>query len=324
MAIMNIVQAVNSALLSEMERDERVIVLGEDVGRDGGVFRATEGLWQKFPDRVFDTPLAESGIVGTSIGLAMYGMRPVAEIQFEGFSYSTLDQIISHAGRIRTRSRGRYTCPIVVRFPYGGGIHAPEHHSESPETYYAHTPGIKVVVPSTPYDTKGLLTSSIRDPDPVVFFEPKRIYRAIKEDVPGEDYTVPIGKARIIRSGNDVSVFCWGAMVPVCMQAADQTIGLGVNCEIIDLRSLSPMDTDAIIKSVEKTGRAVIVHEAPKSCGVGAEIAALISDRNLLYLEAPVARVTGYDVTMPLAKLENYYLPNAERVLQGIEKVMSF
>ena len=324
MSVMNIVQAVNSALLSEMSRDERVIVLGEDVGKDGGVFRATEGLWQKFPHRVFDTPLAESGIVGTSIGLAMYGMRPVAELQFEGFSYAALDQIISHAGRIRTRSRGRYTCPLVIRFPYGGGIHAPEHHSESPETYYVHTPGIKVVVPSTPYDTKGLLISAIRDPDPVIFFEPKRIYRAIKEDVPENAYTVPIGKARVTRSGNDISIFAWGAMVPVCMQAADMALGLGVSCEVIDLRTLSPMDTDAIIKSVEKTGRAVIVHEAPKSCGVGAEIAALISDRDLLYLEAPVARVTGFDIPVPLAKLENYYLPTPEKVLYGIEKVMSF
>ena len=324
MAKINIVEAVNLALRQEMARDKKVIVLGEDVGVDGGVFRATEGLIKLFGgERVIDTPLSELGIVGVSIGLAVNGMKPVAEIQFDGFTYGAFDQIISHAGRIRNRSRGRYSCPMVVRFPYSGGIHAPEHHSESPEAIYAHTPGIKVVVPSNPYDTKGLLISAIRDPDPVIFMEPKRIYRAIKEEVPEEEYTVPIGVANAVRQGNDVTLIAWGAMIRVCMEAAEK-VKDKIDCEVIDLRSLSPMDTDSIIQSVEKTGRVVIVHEAPRSGGLGAEIAARISEKALLSLEAPIERVTGFDVPMPLHKLENYYLPDAKRVIKGIERVMGF
>jgi pyruvate dehydrogenase E1 component beta subunit len=319
---MNIVEAIKTGLREEMERDKDVIILGEDVGIDGGVFRVTDGLFKKFGDkRVIDTPLAELGIVSISIGLAVYGMKPVPEIQFSGFLYSTIDQIINHASRIRNRSRGKYTCPITIRSPYSGGIHAPEHHSESMEALFAHIPGLKVVIPSNPYDAKGLLSSSIRDPDPVVFLEPKKIYRAVKGDVPSEEYSVPLGKAKVRKEGSDVSVFCWGAMVPVCEAAAQKTKH---SVEIVDLRTVSPLDIETILGSVKKTGRAVIVHEAPRTCGVGAEIAALISDRDLLYLEAPVARVTGYDVPVPLSKLEGFYLPDSKRVLRGIEKVMSF
>ena len=323
MPLLTIVQAVNLALHEEMQRDDKVLVLGEDVGINGGVFRATEGLLEKFHDRVFDTPLAETAIAGVSIGLAVNGFRPVAEIQFEGFSYSTLDQMINHAARIRTRSRGRYTCPMVLRFPYSGGIHAPEHHSDSPEAHYVHTPGLKVVIPSTPYDTKGLLKSAIRDPDPVVFMEPKKIYRAVKEEVPEDDYTVPIGEAKIRKEGNDVTIITYGAMTIPTLQAAQQLEGK-VSCEVIDLRTLSPMDEDMIIKSVRKTGRAIIVHEAPKTGGVGAEISAIINEKAIMYLEAPIARVTGYDIIMPLYKLENYYLPDAERIKNNIEKVAGF
>jgi len=323
MPLLTIVQAVNLALHEEMQRDDKVLVLGEDVGINGGVFRATEGLLEKFHDRVFDTPLAETAIAGVSIGLAVNGFRPVAEIQFEGFSYSTLDQMINHAARIRTRSRGRYTCPMVLRFPYSGGIHAPEHHSDSPEAHYVHTPGLKVVIPSTPYDTKGLLKSAIRDPDPVVFMEPKKIYRAVKEEVPEDDYTVPIGEAKIRKEGNDVTIITYGAMTIPALQAAQQLEGK-VSCEVIDLRTLSPMDEDTIIKSVRKTGRAVIVHEAPKTGGVGAEISAIINEKAIMYLEAPISRVAGYDIIMPLYKTENYYLPDAERIKNNIEKVAGF
>ena len=322
--ILNMVQAINLGLKQEMEKDRNVIILGEDVGRDGGVFRVTEGLLEKFgEERVIDTPLAELAIVGCSIGLAVYGFKPVAEIQFDGFMYGAIDQLISHAGRIRTRSRGRFHCPLVVRAPYSGGIHAPEHHSESPEAYFVHTPGIKVVIPSSPYTAKGLLVSAIRDPDPVIFLEPKRIYRAIKEEVPEEEYAIPLGKARIVQQGTDVTLFAYGSMIPVCLQAADK-VKEKYSVEIIDLMTLSPIDLETILESVKKTGRCVIVHEAPMTCGVGAEISALLSDRDIMYLEAPIVRVTGFDAVMPLAKLENYYLPNAERVVQGIEKVMQF
>ena len=323
MPLLTIVQAVNLALHEEMQRDDKVIVLGEDVGVNGGVFRATEGLIDKFPNRVFDTPLAETAIAGVSIGLAVNGFKPVAEIQFEGFSYSTLDQMINHAARIRNRSRGRYTCPMVLRFPYSGGIHAPEHHSDSPEAYYVHTPGLKVVIPSTPYDTKGLLKSAIRDPDPVVFMEPKKIYRSVKEEVPEDDYTIPIGEAKIRKEGNDVTIITYGAMTIPVLQAAKELEGK-VSCEVIDLRTLSPIDEDTIIKSVRRTGRVVIVHEAPKTGGVGAEISAVINEKAIMYLEAPISRVTGYDIIMPLYKLENYYLPDAERIKNNIEKVAGF
>ncbi len=325
MAKLNIVEALNLALKQEMERDKKVIVLGEDVGKDGGVFRVTDGLWQKFGDsRVIDTPLAESGIVGSAFGLAVNGFKPIAEIQFDGFSYLGFDQIINHLSRIRTRSRGRFSCPAVIRFPFSGGIHAPEHHSESPETIFVHTPGIKVVIPSSPYDAKGLLIASIRDPDPVVFMEPKKIYRLIKEEVPEDDYIVPIGKAKIIAEGNDVTLISWGAMVRQCIEAANQLAQKGIGVEVIDLRTLSPLDKDSVVNSVKKTGRCVIVHEAPKTCGFGAEIVALINENALLNLEAPILRVTGFDTPMPLYKLEEYYLPNTARIVTAINKVMNF
>jgi len=321
MTVMNMVQAINSALMQEMEADGTVVVLGEDVGIDGGVFRVTDGLLKKFPNRVIDTPLAELAIAGTSVGMAVYGLKPVAEIQFDGFSPPILDQIICHAGRIRWRTSGRYHAPLVIRIPYGGGIKALEHHSDSPEAYFVHTPGIKVVIPSTPYEAKGLLASSIRDPDPVIFLEPKRIYRAIKEDVPDEPYTLPLGEAKIVREGEDVTLISYGAMTRTCKQVMEKSRH---SIEIIDVRTLSPLDTKTIIESVKKTGRAVIVHEAPRSCGFGAEIAAVISDKDLLHLKAPVTRVTGFDTVMPLPKLEEYYIPSAERIEAGIEKIMEF
>jgi pyruvate dehydrogenase E1 component beta subunit len=324
LAQLNLVGAVRLALKQEMERDPDVVVLGEDVGVDGGVFRATEGLVQEFGEnRVIDTPLSESGIVGVAIGLALYGLKPVAEIQFEGFLYPALDQIISHVGRIRNRSRGRFHVPLVIRFPYGGGIRAPEHHSDSPEALLVHTPGIKVVVPSTPIDAKGLLTSSIRDPDPVLFMEPKRIYRAIVEDVPEDDYTVPLGEAKVVREGTDITLISWGAMVRYSNEAAEK-VRDRVSVEVVDLRTLSPMDTATITKSVEKTGRAVVVHEAPRTAGLGAEVTAIINETAFLSLEAPVERVTGFDVPFPQHKLENYYLPNTERIVKAIEKVANF
>ncbi len=325
MAKLNMVEAINLGLREEMERDNRVIILGEDVGREGGVFRVTDGLQERFgTDRVADTPLAESGIVGTAFGMAVYGLRPIAEIQFEGFLYPCLDQINNHIGRIRNRSRGRFTCPLVIRVPYGGGIHAPEHHSDSPEAILAHTPGIKVVIPSTPYEAKGLLISSIRDPDPVIFFEPKRIYRAIREEVPEGDYTIPLGKARLVQEGKDVTVVAWGAMVREVLNAANQLREDKIEVEIIDLRTVSPMDVETIVNSIRKTGRGVIVHEAPKTCGLGAEIIAFINEKALLSLQAPVERVTGFDVPVPLMKTENYYLPNPKRIVLAVKKVMSF
>lgn len=321
MTVMNMVQAINSALMQEMESDETVVVLGEDVGIDGGVFRVTDGLLKKFPDRVIDTPLAELGIAGTAVGMAVYGLKPVAEIQFDGFTPPILDQVISHASRIRWRTSGRYHVPLVIRFPYGGGIKALEHHSDSPEAYFVHTPGIKVVIPSSPYQAKGLLISSIRDPDPVIFMEPKRIYRAIKEDVPDESYTIPLGEAKVVREGEDVTLITYGAMLRTCKQVMEKSQH---NIEVIDVRTLSPLDTKTIIESVKKTGRAVIVHEAPRSCGFGAELAAVINDKDLLHLKAPVTRVTGFDTVMPLPKLEEFYIPSAERIEAGIEKVMEF
>ena len=325
MAKRNMVEAINRGLMEEMERDPSVMVLGEDVGKEGGVFRVTEGLQAKFgPERVVDTPLAESAIVGTAFGLAVKGLRPVAEIQFEGFLAPAMDQIMSHICRIRTRSRGRFTCPMVIRSPWGGGIRAPEHHSDSPEAIFAHTPGIKVVIPSTPYDAKGLIVSAIRDPDPVLFLEPKRIYRAIKEEVPDGEYTIPIGQAKVIRDGSDVTVISWGAMLREVLRTAEMMDKEGVKVEIIDLQTISPMDETTFLESVRKTGRAVIVHEAPRTCGLGAEIIARINEKAILSLAAPVERVTGFDTVVPLMKLENHYLPGPERILRGIRKVMAF
>lgn len=322
---LNMVEAINLALREEMERDERVVILGEDVGREGGVFRVTDGLQARFgAERVVDTPLAESGIVGTAMGMALYGLRPIAEIQFDGFLYPCLDQITNHIGRIRNRSRGRFTCPLVIRAPYGGGIHAPEHHSESPEAILAHTPGIKVVIPSTPVEAKGLLLSSIRDPDPVVFLEPKRIYRAIREEVQEGDHAIPLGKARLVQEGRDVTIIAWGAMVREVLNATEELKGDKIDAEIIDLRTISPMDVDAITTSVRKTGRAVVVHEAPRTCGPGAEIIALLNEKAFLSLQAPIERVTGFDIPVPLMKSEHYYLPNPKRIVTAVKKVMSF
>lgn len=324
MAKLTLVEAINLALTEEMARDERVVLLGEDVGKNGGVFRATQGLLERFGDhRVIDTPLSESAIVGASIGLAVYGLRPIAELQFEGFAFGAMEQLVAHASRIRNRSRGRYECPLVVRVPYGGGIHAPEHHSESNEAYFVHTPGLKVVAPSTPYEAKGLLLAAIRDPDPVIFMEPKKIYRSLREEVPEEEYTIPLGQSRIVVEGRNVTLIAWGAMLQVALQSARLMADRGISCEVLDLRTLSPLDTEAIVESVSKTNRAVIVQEAQRNCGVAAEITACINEKALLHLEAPVERVTGFDTVMPLPKLEQHYLPDARRVANAIDRVMS-
>jgi pyruvate dehydrogenase E1 component beta subunit len=324
MAKLTLVEAINQALKQAMASDDRVVVLGEDVGKNGGVFRVTQGLLELFGEnRVIDTPLSESAIVGTSIGLAVYGLRPVAEIQFEGFAFGAMEQLVAHAARIRNRSRGRYHCPLVVRIPYGGGIHAPEHHSESNEAYFVHTPGLKVVVPSTPYEAKGLLLAAIQDPDPVIFMEPKKIYRSLRQEVPDEPYTIPLGRARVVTEGRSVTLIAWGAMLHVALEAARLMADRGVACDVLDLRTLSPLDTEAIVESVRKTHRAVVVHEAQRSCGVAAEIAARINEKALLDLEAPVERVTGFDTVMPLPRLEQRYLPDARRVANAIDRVMS-
>ena len=321
---LTLVQSVRDGLYGEMQRDDDVLVLGEDVGENGGVFRATQGLVEEFGgDRVIDTPLAESAIVGTAIGMAAYGLRPVPEIQFMGFMPPAFDQITSHAARLRTRSRGEYTCPLVVRAPYGGGIRAPELHSESKEIQYVHEPGLKVVVPSTPYDAKGLLASAIRDPDPVVFLEPKLIYRAFRESVPDETYTVPLGEAAVRREGSDVSVFSWGAMAHRTVEAADELDG-EIDVEVVDLRTLSPLDFDTIVDSFEKTGRGVVVQEAPKSGGLGSEIIATLQEKSLLYQEAPIVRVTGFDTPYPLYALEDYYLPETDRITDAIREAAEF
>lgn len=322
MANLTLVQAINLALIQEMERDDRVIVLGEDVGRNGGVFRVTEGLYKRFgAERVVDTPLAESGIIGTSIGLAMAGLRPIPEIQFEGFLAPAFDQICTHAARMRSRTRGALTVPLTLRVPVGGGIHAPELHSDSPEAFFAHQPGIKVVMPASPYDAKGLLISAIRDPDPVIFFEPKRLYRAFREEVPEDEYTIPLGKARVVTEGDELTIISWGAPVVQCMNAIENS---GKSIELIDLRTIDPLDTQTIVNSARKTGRVVIVHEAPKNCGLGAEIASRIMEHCFLYLEAPIQRVTGFDTTMPYYKMELEYLPETERIGKAIEEVVAY
>ena len=321
---LTLVQAVRDGLKGELERDDDVVVFGEDVGKNGGVFRATQGLYEEFgEERVFDTPLAESGIVGTAVGMAAYGMKPVPEMQFSGFAYPGFDQIVSHAARLRTRSRSRFSVPMTLRMPYGGGIRAPEHHSESKEAFYAHEAGLKVVVPSTPRDTKGLLAAAIRDPDPVVFMEPKLIYRAFREEVPDETYTVELGEATTRREGDDVSLFTWGAMTRPSMAAAENLAG-EIDVEVVDLRTLSPMDWDSIVESFKKTGRAVVVHEAPKSGGLGAEIATTIQEEALGYQRAPVQRVTGFDTPFPLYALEDYYMPEAARIEDGIREAVEF
>ena len=322
MANLTLVQAINLALVQEMERDDRVVLLGEDVGPNGGVFRVTEGLHKRFGGhRVVDTPLAESGIIGTSVGLAMAGLRPIPEIQFEGFLGPAYDQICSHAARMRTRTRSAFTVPLTVRVPVGGGIHAPELHSGSPEAIYAHQPGLKVVMPASPYDAKGLLLSAIRDPDPVIFFEPKRIYRAFREEVPEDEYTIPIGKARTVCEGEELTMVAWGASVVQCMQAIEKS---GRSIELIDLRTIYPFDMEMVATSVRKTGRAVVVHEAPRTCGFGAEIASRIMEECFLHLEAPVQRVAGFDTIMPYYKLELEYLPDAERIGLAVDEALAY
>jgi pyruvate dehydrogenase E1 component beta subunit len=320
-----LLEAIQDALCQEMAADERVILLGEDIGKEGGVFRVTEGLQARYgAARVIDTPIAESGLVGMAAGMAIAGLRPVAEIQFMGFMYPAYDQIINHIGRMRNRSRGRFTCPLVIRMPYGGGIHPPEHHSESTEAILVHIPGIQVVVPATPYDAKGLLISAIRSPEPVIFLEPKRVYRALRQEIPDELYTVPLGKARVVQEGTDVTLIAWGAVLHDVLQASERLSVTGISPEVIDLRTLSPMDVPAIIASVEKTGRAVVVHEAARTCGLGAEIVAQINEKALLSLEAPVERVTGFDTVFPLPQLEQYYLVTPERIIEAVQRVLAF
>ena len=321
MAQITLIEGVTMALAWEMEHDDRVVVLGEDVGVNGGVFRATAGLQQRFgPKRVMDTPLAESMIAGMSIGMASQGMRPVCEIQFMGFIYPTVDQMVNHAGRLRNRTRGRMHVPMVLRAPFGGGIHAPEHHSESTEAMFAHMPGVRVVIPSSPRRAYGLLLAAIRDPDPVVFLEPKRIYRLQKQEVVDNGEALPLDTCYILREGEDVTIVTWGAMTFETLKAAAELEKEGIAAEVIDLATISPMDLDTILESVEKTGRLVIVHEAARNCGVGAEVAAGVAEKGIWDLKAPIVRVTGYDTVMPLFKLEYEYLPSVARIIDGVKK----
>jgi pyruvate dehydrogenase E1 component beta subunit len=320
MAVLNLVQAINQGLQQALAGDERVLVFGEDVAVNGGVFRVTEGLHAEFGEkRVFDTPLAESGIVGLAIGLSVYGLRPVAEIQFLGFAYSAIEQIYTHAARMRTRSRGRFSCPLVIRTPYGGGVKAPELHEESSEAFFCHMPGIKVVVPSTPHNAKGLLLAAIQDPDPVIYLEPTRLYRLLKEEVPDAPFLTPIGKARIAQSGDQLTIIAWGSMLERSLRAAKN-----YPAEVIDLLTLSPFDRETVLASVKKTGRLLIVHEAPKTGGFGAELAATVAEEGIMSLKAPILRVTGYDVIPPLPLLEGYNLPSEERITRAIEELLRY
>ncbi|MBW2460601.1 MAG: alpha-ketoacid dehydrogenase subunit beta [Deltaproteobacteria bacterium] len=324
MSEMNLVQAINDALRLEMARDERVVLLGEDVGKVGGVFRVTEGLQAAFgEERVIDTPLAEGGIIGSAIGMALYGLRPVPEIQFADFIFPAFDQIVSEAAKYRWRSGGEYSVPMVIRTPVGGGIRGGLYHSQSPESLFIHQAGLKVVCPSNPYDAKGLLLAAIRDDDPVIFFEPKRVYRAVKMEVPDGDYTVDIGKAKVVREGTDVTVIAWGAMLYEALASAEKAAEKGIDTEVIDLRTLWPLDTDTIIESVKKTGRVVVVHEAPQTCGFGAELVSLISEKAFLHLEAPPKRVTGFDTPFPYT-LENEYLPLEHRITPALVETAAF
>ncbi|MEA2092939.1 MAG: alpha-ketoacid dehydrogenase subunit beta [Pseudomonadota bacterium] len=325
MAEITLVEAVNLALAHEMQADERVVVLGEDVGVNGGVFRATVGLQERFgEERVLDTPLSEALIAGMAIGMAAQGLRPVAEVQFMGFIYPTIDQILNHAARLRTRTRGRLTSPLVLRAPFGGGIHAPEHHSESTEALFAHIPGLRVVIPSSPLRAYGLLLAAIRDPDPVVFLEPKRIYRIATQDIEDDGNALPLDTCFILREGADVTLITWGAMTHDTLQAAAELAAEGIHAEVIDVATLKPLDMDTILESVAKTGRCVIVHEAARSGGLGGEIAACIVEKGLLHLLAPVARVTGYDTVMPLFRLEQCYLPDKEQIIAATRKTLEF
>lgn len=325
MTEITLVEAVTQALAWEMANDERVLVLGEDVGVNGGVFRATNGLQDRFgPERVIDTPLAEGLIAGMAIGLAAQGLRPVAEIQFMGFIYSVIDQMLSHATRLRNRTRGRLSCPMVLRAPFGGGIHAPEHHSESTEALFAHIPGLRVVIPSSPGRAYGLLLAAIRDPDPVVFLEPKRIYRLVRENVVDNGAALPLDVCYLLREGSDVTLVTWGAMVKETLEAADVLAEQGVEAEVIDVATLKPLDSVSILESVARTGRCVIVHEAARSFGAGAEIAAVLASEGLLHLMAPVQRVTGYDTVMPLFRLENQYMPSVQRIVRAAQQTLEF
>ena len=321
----NIIQAVNDALRTEMQRDPRVVVLGEDVAKFGGVFRATQGLLDEFgSERVFDTPLAEAGIIGTAIGLSLYGFRPVPEIQFADFIYPAFDQIVNELAKMRYRSGGQYTCPLVIRTPYGGGIRGGHYHSQSPEAYFVHTPGLKVVIPSNPYDAKGLLIAAVRDANPVIFMEPKRVYRAARGQVPEGDYSVELGRAKVIKEGSDVTILAYGAMVYPVLEASEAAETEDrISSEVVDLRTLMPYDIETILVSVKKTGRVVIVHEAPRTCGFGAELSAAISERALLHLQSPILRVTGFDTPFPYA-LEEYYLPDLKRVHRALRDSVNF
>ncbi len=324
MPVMNVIQAVNDALRQEMRRDPAVVVLGEDVGRFGGVFRATAGLQQEFGEgRVIDTPLAEGGIIGAAVGMALYGLRPVPEIQFADFIFPAFDQIVNEVAKFRYRSGGQYPCPMTIRTPYGGGIKGGHYHSQSPEALFIQVPGLKVVCPATPRDAKGLLAAAIRDPDPVLFLEPKRIYRAAKGEVPEGEFLLPLGQAAVTRAGRQVTLIAWGAMWHEADQAAREAEAEGIDCEVLDLRSLQPLDLDAIVASVRKTGRAVVVHEAPLTCGFGAELSALIQERCFLSLEAPVVRVAGWDTPFPYT-LENEYLPRAPRILKALRETVAY
>lgn len=323
MSELTLAQSLNGALATALESDDRVVLLGEDIGRTGGVFRITDGLRDKYgEDRVFDTPVAESGIVGAAFGMAIAGMRPVAELQFLGFSYPAYDQIINHVARIRNRSNHRFTAPLVIRIPFGGGIGAAEHHSESTEAIYAHIPGLKVVVPSTPSDARGLLLASIEDPDPVLFLEPIRLYRAVKEEVPELYYTTEIGPLRVEREGEDITLISWGAMMQETRAAASRLEESGASVEVLDVRTLSPLDHEGIVVSATKTGRVVVVHEAPRTAGLGAEIAAIIQERALYSLMSPVRRVTGWDTVFPLKRSEDHYLPSVDRIVRVAEETL--
>lgn len=325
MSVMNMVQALNNAFDIKLAEDESIVIYGEDVGVLGGVFRLTEGLQKKYgEERVFDSPLAESAIVGTGLGMAIAGLRPIVELQFDGFTYPAFNQIISNVSRMHNRTRGRLKVPMVIRFPYGGGINAIEHHSESPEALYAHIPGLKVVVPSTPYDAKGLMISAIETDDPVVFMEPKRIYRAIKQEVPEEKFSIPIGKAKVLTEGSDVTVISFGALIRECQKAIDIATKAGISVELIDLRTIYPIDRETIAESIRKTGRVVIVAEAPESFSVGSELIAIANEEAFLSLEAPPNRVMGFDTIVPLAQGEKYYIVSPERIFYEIEKTAKF
>lgn len=325
MAEITLVEAITQAIAFEMQADPEVIVMGEDVGRDGGVFRATLGLLDQFgPERVIDTPLAESMIAGLAIGMAAQGLKPIAEFQFMGFIYPALDQIINHAARIRNRTRGRITCPVVFRTPFGAGIHAPEHHSESTEAYFAHTPGVRVVIPSSPARAYGLMLASIRNPDPVIFLEPSRLYRFAKQEVKNDGKALPLDVCFTLRTGEDVTLVTWGAMIKETLAAANALTEEGISVEVIDVATIKPLDIDTILASVEKTGRCVIIHEAARTCGVGAEIAAQIAEKALFSLKAPTERVTGFDTIVPYARMEKHYIPSEKRIIDAVHKMMEY